>query len=103
MKMNTKIFTNNDLKNKLTKQDIEAIKLLQKWYINDRIIDKKLFENAKEMVEAKSIQGLGTKILKLDNGGDIAQTLTTLTASSVTQTKVIDHADITTKLYIQQG
>ncbi len=103
MKMNTKIFTNNDLKNKLTKQDKGAIKLLQKWYRDDKIIDKKLFENAKEMVEAKSIQGLGAKILELGNGSDIAQTLTTLTASSATQTKVMDHADITTKLYIQQG
>jgi len=103
MKMNTKIFTNNDLKNKLSKQDKEAIMLLQKWYINDKIIDKKLFENAREMVEAKSIQGLGAKILEISNSGDIAQTLTALTASSATQTKVIDHADITTKIYIKKG
>jgi len=94
LELNSKIFTNNDLNNKLTKKDREALQKIKKAWQNDEI-DDETFDRLNELIKAKTSKSFVNDILKSDN-------LSELDIITTSQTQEIREADVTTKIYVKE-
>jgi superfamily II DNA or RNA helicase len=99
-KLDTEKFTNNDLKNVLTKKDKEARILVKYWYQEDNLIDKELFLNITDLIDSKVTKTLSLNILALQNKEkDII--IKELNKFNIpTQTQSLEQQDIKTKIFI---
>jgi len=98
--MNTKEFTKNDFKSKLTTKERKAISLLKSWYQDDDFIAKELFLNIKELIDNKtSIKSVNTILaLKDKKREEIVIELKKLTRKK--EINIINTKDIETKIFI---
>ena len=76
--------------------------MIKQWYQNDDIIDKDLFLQPRELIEAKAIKSLPLKLLLFkDKQKDIIlKELKLMNLSTTTQTTILDKSDIKTKIFI---
>jgi hypothetical protein len=76
--------------------------LIKKWYQKDDLIDKNLFSQLRELIEAKAIKSLPLKLLLFkDKQKDIIlKELKILNLSTTTQTTILDKSDIKIKIFI---